>query len=417
LGAVAVRNVTKKYRHPNRRRPRDDSDRMEASSSLRPREFWALKDVTLNVNAGEVYGIIGPNGAGKSTLLRLIGGVGRPYSGSIKVEGRVGALLELSSDFHPELTGRENALLSGIIAGLTRREMQARMAEIIDFAELRDFIDSPVRVYSSGMLLRLAFAIAVNTDPDVLLIDEVLAVGDSAFQMKCLGRIEELRRQGCAIVFCTHDTHMAAELCNEVMWLRKGIPVQVGRPSEVVAAYMASTDRETRRRTPSESRPEMTAAGVVLRMMENRFGSMEVQISDVRLLDSSGFRVTHLVRGEPLRIEIDYQSELAMPAPNFGVVIRKADDTVIFDGNIPAERIGLESVQGYGSVALTFDRLDLNTGEYNVDVGIYANDWAYAFDYHWRAYPLTVWAASAAKGVVNPPHAWELSEPRRARAR
>ncbi len=373
--------------------------------------------MTLNVQSGEMFGLIGPNGAGKSTLLRLIGGVGRPNAGSIKVEGRVGALLELGSDFHPELTGRENAMLSAIIAGLTRREARARMESIVDFAELREFIDSPVRLYSSGMLLRLAFAIAVNTKPDVLLIDEVLAVGDSGFQRRCLSQIEEFRRHGCAIILSTHDTQMAAQMCNEVMWLRKGHVEQAGPPNEVIAAYLASTDRETRRRTPTDWQSQLTASGVELRIMENRFGSMELQITDVRLLDPSGFRVSHLMRGEQLRVEIDYRSDQPLPAPNFGVLIRKADDTVIFDGHVPLDKIGLATVQGFGSVALNFDRLDLNTGDYHIDVGVYSHDWAYAYDYHWRAYPLTVWAGSPAKGVVNPPHAWELSQPRRARAR
>jgi lipopolysaccharide transport system ATP-binding protein len=364
-----------------------------------------------------MFGVIGPNGAGKSTLLRLLGGLSRPNTGSIKVDGRISALLELGSDFHPELTGRENAILSGIIAGLTHRQMLARMDSIIDFAELSQFIDSPVRVYSSGMLLRLAFSIAVNTEPDILLIDEVLAVGDSSFQRKCLGRIAELRREGCAIVLTTHDTQMAAQLCTAAMWLHKGLPVQSGLAADVVAAYLMSTARETRLRTPEDWQSEITASGVELRIMENRFGSMELAITDVRLLDASGFRVNRLLRGESLRIEIDFYSKEAIRAPKFGVLIRNADDSVLFDGFAAAEDMGLDTVHGPGSVALIFHRLDLNTGDYHIDVGIYTNDWAYAYDYHWRAYPLVVWAASAVKGPVNPPHAWELSQPRRARAR
>ena len=298
MGHVTVRDLSKSYRFSSHRRSRRSPAPTQPWLSSRRDQFWALHGVTLEVGPGEMFGIIGPNGAGKSTLLRLVGGVGRPNSGSITGDGRIGALLELGSDFHPELTGRENAILGGIIAGLTRKQVLTRMESIIDFAELRDFIDSPVRVYSSGMLLRLAFAIAVNTDPDVLLIDEVLSVGDSAFQRKCLGRIEELRRRGCAILLSTHDMQMAAQLCSEVMWLRKGEVIQVGPPGEVVAAYLASTDRETRRRTPMGWQPEVTASGVELRMMENRFGSMELQIIDVRLLDASGFQVNHLLRGE-----------------------------------------------------------------------------------------------------------------------
>jgi lipopolysaccharide transport system ATP-binding protein len=416
MGRVSVLNVSKRYRyraHGSSNKPEHGPRRLTFGRDA----FWALRDVTFEVGPGEMFGVIGPNGAGKSTLLRLLGGLSRPNTGSIKVDGRISALLELGSDFHPELTGRENAILSGIIAGLTHRQMLARMDSIIDFAELSQFIDSPVRVYSSGMLLRLAFSIAVNTEPDILLIDEVLAVGDSSFQRKCLGRIAELRREGCAIVLTTHDTQMAAQLCTAAMWLHKGLAVQSGLAADVVAAYLMSTARETRLRTPEDWQSEITASGVELRIMENRFGSMELAITDVRLLDASGFRVNRLLRGESLRIEIDFYSKEAIRAPKFGVLIRNADDSVLFDGFAAAEDMGLDTVHGPGSVALIFHRLDLNTGDYHIDVGIYTNDWAYAYDYHWRAYPLVVWAASAVKGPVNPPHAWELSQPRRARAR
>jgi len=416
MGAVQVRGVSKRYRYQRHGRGTADAEHGQRRFAFGNRDaFWALRDISLAVSPGEVFGIIGPNGAGKSTLLRLIGGVGSPTSGVIQVDGRVSAMLELGSDFHPELTGRENATLSGIISGLTRKQVNERMPDIVQFAELNQFIDSPCRMYSAGMLLRLAFAIGVHTDPQVLLIDEVLAVGDSSFQRKCLARIDELRRSGCAILVSTHDTEMAAQLCDQVMWLRKGVAVEAGGPADVIAAYSRSTDRETRKRTPEDWRSEVTGSGVELRIMENRFGSMELQITDVRLLDAAGFRVNQLLRGEPLRVEVDYYSSQSLPAPNFGVLIRKADDTVLFDGYISGEDIGIDAVSGFGSVALTLHRLDLNSGEYHIDVGVYTRDWAYAYDYHWRAYPLTVWAASSAKGLVNPPHAWEASQPRHAR--
>jgi lipopolysaccharide transport system ATP-binding protein len=414
MGLVSARAVSKRYRYRRHGGGDGADEHGQRRFSFRRDAFWALRDVSFEVGPGRVLGIVGPNGAGKSTLLRLVGGVGSPTNGAIRVEGRVGAMLELGSDFHPELTGRENATLSGIISGLTRRQVRERMPEIVEFAGLSQFIDSPVRMYSAGMLLRLAFAIAVHTDPEVLLIDEVLAVGDATFQRKCLTRIEELRQNRCAILVSTHDTEMAAQMCDEVMWLRKGVIVELGKPSEVVGAYMMSTDRETRRRTPEDWQSEMTSSGVELRIMENRFGSMELQITDVRLLDAAGFRVHRLMRGEPLRIEIDYYSAQSLRSPNFGVLIRRSDDTVLFDGYVGGDNIGIGTVNGYGSVALNLHRLDLNTGDYHIDVGVYRHDWAYAYDYHWRAYPLTVWAASAAKGLVNPPHGWEASPPRRA---
>jgi lipopolysaccharide transport system ATP-binding protein len=419
MGLVSVSGLSKRYRRKQTRAAhKARAAHLEVLTGDAPSgQFWALRDIGFEVRPGQMLGIIGANGAGKSTLLRLVGGVGRPNSGSIRVDGRIGALLELGSDFHPELTGRENAILTGIIAGLTRREIVGRMDAITEFAELSDFIDSPLRTYSSGMMLRLAFAIAVNTDPDVLLIDEVLAVGDASFRSKCISRIEEFKRDGCAILLVTHETRLAVQMCNQVMWLHKGRIEQAGRPDEVVAAYTASTDRETRRRTPREWRQELTADGVELRMMDNRFGSMELQVTDVRLLDTDGHRCRHLSRGDQLRVEIDYSSSQQLPAPNFGVVIRQDDGTVLFDGSVPAAKLGLDTVQGTGSVALNFERLDLNNGSYHIDIGVYRHDWAYAYDYHWRAYPLTVVAANDVKGSVNPPHVWERSEPRPAGSR
>jgi len=410
MGRVTVETVSKRYRY--RTHGRVNSRMIDLRLSPRGDDFWALRDITFQVGPGQMLGIVGPNGAGKSTLLRLVGGVGRPNSGSIRVSGKIGSLLELGSDFHPELTGRENVILSGVIAGLTRREVVARMEEIVDFAELRDFIDSPVRVYSSGMLLRLGFSVAVHTDPEILLIDEVLAVGDQSFRAKCLSRVEALRRRGCAILLVTHDTSLAVRMCDQAIWLHKGRIIEIGPADEVVSAYITSMDWETRRRTPVDWQTGLMDDGTQLRMMENRFGSMELQVTDVRLLDGMGHRCRRLQRGEQLRVEIDYVADEAVPAPNFGVVIRQENNTVLFDETMPAAQLGLVTVQGPGGIALNFDRLDLNAGEYHIDVGVYRHDWSYAYDYHWRVYPLTILATTEVKGAVNPPHAWERALPR-----
>ena len=203
-------------------------------------EFWALQDVSLEVAAGEMVGVIGRNGAGKSSLLRLAGGIGQPDRGRIVVDGRLGALIDLGAGFHPELTGRENVYMNGVISGLTRRQVSAILDEIVAFAELQEFIDSPVRTYSSGMQLRLAFAVAVHVQPEVLLVDEVLAVGDLGFQRKCLDRINELRSQGAAILFVTHDLVQVQQICNRVVWLNKGRVAAWGPAEEVVSAYRRS---------------------------------------------------------------------------------------------------------------------------------------------------------------------------------
>lgn len=414
MGSVTVTGLSKRYRY------RVHGTRAKRPTDLRfsfgKGHFWALQDIFLSVRPGEMVGIIGANGAGKSTLLRLIGGVGRPTAGGVHVSGQIGALLELGATFHPELTGRENAVLGGIIAGLTRREVLDRMQDIIDFAELRDFIDMPVRSYSSGMMLRLAFAIVANTDPDVLLIDEVLAVGDYSFRAKCLNRVEQFRRRGCAIVLVTHDTRLAAQLCDQVVWLAKGRIMQIGDAPDVVRAYSESMDWETKRRTPFDWGEEVTTTGVELRVMENRFGSLEMRITDVRLIDQRGYPCRRIQRGERLRVEIDYYSNDVLPAPNFGVMIRQDNDSILFDETMAASELGINEINGPGSVAITFDRLDLNGGDYAIDVGVYRHDWAYSYDYHWRAYRLSVIAGNEVKGALNPPHVWEKAQPRTANA-
>ncbi|MBC7217952.1 MAG: ABC transporter ATP-binding protein [Candidatus Caldatribacterium sp.] len=200
----------------------------------------ALKEVSFSVPEGTVLGVIGPNGAGKSTLLRLIAGIYRPTSGKVVVNGRLSALLNLGLGFHPELTGRENIVIGGLAIGLSRREVMDRMEEIIEFAELRDFIDAPVRTYSSGMYMRLAFSVVVNVDPDILLLDEVLAVGDARFAEKSRAKIEEFKRRGKTILLVTHDLTTVESWCHQALWLERGRVRALGDPKQVVEAYKAS---------------------------------------------------------------------------------------------------------------------------------------------------------------------------------
>lgn len=204
--------------------------------------FWALRGVSFAVAPGSTLGIIGSNGAGKSTLLRLIGGVLKPDRGSIDVRGRIGPLLDLGSGFHPDLTGRENILISGVIGGLTRRQVRERFDSIVDFSELGDFIDSPVRTYSNGMYLRLAFSVATHIDAQILLLDEILAVGDYSFRRKCFARLQEFRRVGCTTILVAHDPTPLLELCDDAIWLNQGQLAMRGRPQEVLDAYTSASD-------------------------------------------------------------------------------------------------------------------------------------------------------------------------------
>ncbi len=400
--AVVVTRVSKRYE-----RSRPDRPRTFQQAVLRGLRglgsgdsFLALDDVSFSVTPGQMVGLIGHNGAGKSTLLRLIGGVGRPDRGEIRVRGRVGALLDLGAGFNPELTGRENVLLASVIDGVTRAEVARRFDDIVAFAELDDVIDSPLRVYSSGMQLRLAFAVAVHADPQVLLVDEVLAVGDVAFQRKCLRRIEAMQRDGCSVLLVSHDANTIRTLCDAAVFLRGGQVVEMGPADAVVGRYLAEMQAETRRRTPVAP-PSEAEAVPGLRMNENRFGSMEVVISGVRLLDAWGAPASVVASGAPLSIAIDYRTPAGRREPVFGISIAREDGPVCLD-----LQAGAEAVAASGTVTLRLDRLDLAAGRYRVSAGAYEQGWSHAYDFHWQAYGLEVDGPPGGDGVLVPPHTW-----------
>ncbi len=371
--------------------------------------FWALQNVSFTIAPGRMVGLIGRNGSGKSTLLRLIGGIGRPDCGSIKVRGSVRGLLDLGVGLHPDLTGRENIFVNGVIAGLTRRGVQRQFEAIVAFAELAPFIDNPLRTYSTGMRMRLGFAIAVHTSPDVLLIDEVLAVGDLAFQRKCLDRIAQFKAEGCTILFVSHDETQIKQLCDEVVYLRQGQLVAWGQTKVVVGQYLADNRQETHRRTPSEHSIVQTAMGTQLKVNENRFGSLEMEIINVRLLDEKGVPISELPSGDPLTIEIEYIAPQPMPSPVIGVVIEREDGLTCYDTTTLASGQILPTLQGQGKIVLHLKRLDLNSGQYYISAGIYQSNGDFAYDYHWQVYPLLIHASHLYdKGVLQVPHVWQF---------
>lgn len=244
--AIVVSNLSKQFRryHPNRAWTVQEAVAQGFHRRSPAERFWGLREVSFTVPAGRTVGIVGANGSGKSTLLRLIGGVGRADTGRVDVYGRIGALLDLGAGFHADLTGRENAIVSGILNGLTRRQVLERLDDIVTFAEVGNFIDNPMRTYSTGMQMRLAFAVAVHADPDILLIDEVLSVGDVAFQRKCLDRIAQFKAAGCSIVFVSHDSVTVQELCDDALWLKGGRLMGHGAPGRIVAEYLADMAAE-----------------------------------------------------------------------------------------------------------------------------------------------------------------------------
>lgn len=402
--AIVVENLGKSFNRYQENKPRTI---MEAALSglgglSAVDRFWALRNITFTVSPGEMLGILGHNGAGKSTLLQLIGGVGYPNEGKVKVNGRIGALLDLGAGFSPDLTGRENVFVTGVVAGLTRREVAERLDAIVEFAELKKFIDNPVRTYSTGMQMRLAFSVAVHTQPDVMLVDEFLSVGDLAFQNKCLKRIEELKASGCAIILISHNAEQVEQLCDKALWLRQGEVLGYGEAKVIASQYVSEMQLQTQQRT-SEKSSQMTASGVELRMNENRFGSLEVEITDVSLLPDK-----EINSGDSLSILIEYVSHEPIDSPIFSTSITTSDNQKCLDINTIEMGVLLPKIQGKGQIKLDFDRLDLTSGEYLLDIGVYEHNWAYAYDYHCRAYSFKVHSSCNSKGILNPPLRWKF---------
>jgi lipopolysaccharide transport system ATP-binding protein len=406
--AITVTKLGKRFRRRGINGPMTFKDVfVRGGRGLRAEVFWGLRDVSFRIEPGRTIGIIGRNGAGKSTLLRLVGGVGRPDIGSVKLSGRIGALLDLGAGLNPELTGRENVFVAGVISGMTRAEVSRRFTDIVAFAEIEHFIDSPLRTYSTGMRMRLAFAIAVHIDPQILLIDEVLAVGDIAFQRKCLDRIRQFKQQGCTILIVSHDMSQIHNLCDEVIWLREG-SVQIHGPTDqVIEEYVAFMEQSLRQNTP-DLPAQILNNGKALQTGVNRFGSQEIQISAVRLLDPKGMPVTSLDSGTSLLVELDYVATRPISAPLAGFSLHRDDGAVCLDTSTEAAGFDLPTLSGSGTIGLQIERLELMGGDYLVSAGLYEPDWAGTYDYHWQAYPLRITTAPTGKGILYPPMRWVI---------
>jgi ABC-type polysaccharide/polyol phosphate transport system ATPase subunit len=307
---LVVDSVSKRYRvtQPRGRVGSIHTLRSRVRRALRQpsEEFWALRDVSFEVRRGETLGIIGDNGAGKSTLLKLLSNVTTPTEGQITIRGRLSALIEVGSGFHPELTGRENIYLSGSVLGMGRREIASKLERIIEFAGVSDFIDMPVKRYSTGMYLRLGFSIAAHLEPDILLLDEVLAVGDAEFQAKCLERVNELHRHGRTIVFISHDLLAVESLCRRVVLLSHGKVLADGPAREVIAMYQEMGRMRT---TTEEAVPSAPAA------------PGEAEIVDIQVLDGHGDRVTAMRTGDAVKIRLHYKAKTRVPDAVFDVYV------------------------------------------------------------------------------------------------
>ena len=426
MHAIDIDHATKTYRRYGRRRQFATLKSALLSGSLitdlKPAEtFTALQDVSLRVEAGETVGVIGPNGSGKSTLLKLVAGITKPTSGTVNVKGRISALIELGAGFHPEISGRENIFINGIMLGLSKREVVQKFEEIVEFAELEEFIDAPVKTYSSGMYARLGFAVAIHVNPDVLLVDEILAVGDQGFTHKCLDKFAEFRRRGKTILLVTHSLSLVERFCDDAVWLDSGLIKAVGDPKRVVDAYLShvenqeeqqleADDIKTRKMTETSSEPLTTGEASMddmFQVTEGRWGSREVEILDVTLVGDDGKSAHVFHSGDRISVRVHINAEKPVSDFVFGVGLFNADGVCCYGTNTDLEQLVSKEIVGEGTVDFTIDSLDLVAGTYKLDVAVHKRD-GYPYDYHRLLYTFRVKSRTNDVGIYRPRHKWKF---------
>ena len=393
----------------------------------------ALDGVSFEVEKGRAFGVIGSNGSGKSTLLKILTGMLKPTTGAVEVDGRVAALIELGAGFHPEISGRENIFINGAVLGLSKREVQERYDAIVEFSGLADFIEEPVKNYSSGMYVRLGFAVAIHTDPDVLLVDEVLAVGDESFQHRCLRRIEEFLARGRTLVLVTHSLDLVEHFADEVLWIEGGRKRMQGDPRRVADAYRqevaemeglahlaakqqrleALATQEVPEEAPAEvagsEESPATEGDAETEEEVLRWGSGDAEIRSVRLLDGSGTERHHFECGETVVFEISAAARRALEDFVFGIGIFTPRGIECWGVNTHLSGYRPRRLEGETVVRLICPELRLAPGEYLLDVAVHARD-GYPYDYHRKYTSFTMTSGEGGVGLYFPRFEWEFDE-------
>lgn len=407
MASVIVDGVSKRFKLYTERPP-SLKHKVLSSSRGKARDHWALRDVTFEVPEGSMYGLIGHNGSGKSTLLRLIAGIYRPTSGSVRTDGRISALLELGAGFHPDLTGRENVYLNASLMGLTRKEIDDVFESIVDFSGVGEFIESPVKHYSSGMYVRLGFAVAVHVNPRILIIDEVIAVGDEEFQRKCMDHLYSLRKQGVTIIVVTHSTGVVRSMCDRALWLDHGVPQMEGTAVEVANAYLDSVNQAERDALDrAEAAADSDDDHTVFVRPEDEFAC-----TGVEFYDGDGNRISIAHTGAPLTVRIRYRASVRLVRPriSWGVF---HESGVYLNGEYhywPEDHSGI--VEGEGWVEKHFDHLDLFPGNYDLSIVLDDENVQHNYQHLDRQFRLTVrpGPATEAFGFVQLRGPWGESE-------
>lgn len=420
---ISIQNVSKSFKIYHDK-PLTLKEKLLRLRSNNYSEFRALDNVSFTIQKGETVGLIGHNGCGKSTLLKLITKILYPDNGQIIVNGRISSLIELGAGFHPDFTGRENIYTNASIFGLTRKEIDAKIDEIIRFSELGEFIENPVRTYSSGMYMRLAFSVAINVNPEILLIDEILSVGDDNFQKKCFEKIENFKHNGVTIVIVTHDLGTVEKICDRTIWLEKGKIVTQGESDRIVNLYQQRMNEKFVEQKQKEYKEkEKNVPDIELEHDINdvkqeghastlfsediRWGSKEVEIIEARLLNNKNEKTNVIKAGEPLVIEIDYKVNTAQKEIIFGMGFYSIDNTLVYGNNTQLDKIKITSISNTGTVKFIIPECRLLSGAYKLNVAVVDGNHR-ALDFIKYYMEFTVVSSDKSIGFYSIDHQWEV---------
>lgn len=425
IKAIEVRNLSKKYiiSHEKEAMIRHVLPRFLGIKHYE--EFLALQDINLEINKGDCLGIIGKNGAGKTTLLNILAGITFPTQGEIKVRGKVSAILSLGAGFHPELTGEENIYLNASILGLNSKEIKKRFKEIVEFSELKDFVDAPLKTYSTGMYMRLGFAIAINVDFDILLIDEILTVGDLFFQEKCLSKLKEFRKEGKSLVMVSQSLELLNDLSDLVILLDKGKIILADTPKNVIDYYQKGVFKEI---SISEQNIDDKSQTEEIKVINNgefnknmnitkdgwgtKMGSQDAQITKVSFFNGKLKETNLFYTGERLKVAVEYIVNKEIEDPHFGVAIFRGDGLYCYGPNTRFDKIKIRKLRkGKGRFSIEYKRLSLLPGKYHVSVAIWEKDEKFAYDYHYAYYKFEVVSDKKDHGVLYLDHKWKWRLP------
>ncbi len=400
--AIEVRNVTKSFK-VYLDKGAQLKERLLFRKRSRYEERKVLRGISFDVKKGEAIGLIGHNGCGKSTTLKLLTRIMYPDEGTIKLKGRVSSLIELGAGFHPDMSGRENIYTNAAIFGLTKKEIDARIKDIVDFSELAEFIDNPVRTYSSGMYMRLAFSVAINVDADVLLIDEILAVGDANFQTKCFNKLKEIKAQGTTIVIVSHALGQIEQICDRAIWIHEGLIKAEGPPKEIDLEYLDYMSRKMQEKNKSESdTEEVSEEGT-----GKRWGSGEVRIKKVRSFAADGSEQKTFRTGEDIRLSIDYTVKKPVKDAVFGFGVFDMNGIQCYGTNTRIDKQPDITISENGTAEILMKNVELLAGEYNIDIAIEQGE-GIPIDYFRQAYRIQMISAMGDVGVSRIEHTWKL---------